>query len=110
MNSNAGRPLGACALGGARSAVRGLAGDSSRRSGSRTRAQFRLCRAPRATGRETCAHPSSCFGYTGKENSSPSYVFNQEENFYYLTGHNEEGAALLIVPAERRRKRLEGPQ
>jgi len=25
------------------------------------------------------------FGYTGKENDSPSYVFNQEENFYYLT-------------------------
>ena len=38
------------------------------------------------------------FGYTGKEDASPSYVFNQEPNFYYLTGHNEEGAALLLVP------------
>jgi Xaa-Pro aminopeptidase len=44
------------------------------------------------------AAPVVIFGYTGKENSSPSYVFNQEENFYYLTGHNEEGAALLILP------------
>lgn len=43
--------------------------------------------------------PVVLFGYTGKENDSPSYVFNQEENFYYLTGHNEAGAALLLVPA-----------
>ena len=38
------------------------------------------------------------FGYTGHEEANPSYVFMQEENFYYLTGHNEEGAALLLVP------------
>jgi len=43
--------------------------------------------------------PVVLFGYTGRENSSPSYVFNQEENFYYLIGHNEEGAALLLLPA-----------
>ena len=43
--------------------------------------------------------PVVIFGYTGRENSSASYVFNQEENFYYLTGHNEEGAALLILPS-----------
>lgn len=43
--------------------------------------------------------PVVLFGFTGKENDSPSYVFNQEENFYYLTGHNEAGAALLLVPA-----------
>jgi len=42
--------------------------------------------------------PVVLFGYTGKENDSPSYVFNQEENFYYLTGHNEPGAALLLIP------------
>src|SRR5712692_9630462 len=42
--------------------------------------------------------PVVLFGYTGKEDASPSYVFNQEENFYYLTGHNEPGAALLLVP------------
>ena len=42
--------------------------------------------------------PVVLFGYTGHEESNPSYVFMQEENFYYLTGHNEEGAALLLVP------------
>jgi len=42
--------------------------------------------------------PIVLFGYTGREESSQAYVFAQEENFYYLTGHNEEGAALLLVP------------
>lgn len=42
--------------------------------------------------------PVVLFGYTGKENDAPSYVFLQEENFYYLTGHNEPGAALVLVP------------
>ena len=42
--------------------------------------------------------PIVLFGFTGREDSSPSYVFFQEENFYYLTGHNEPGAALLLVP------------
>ena len=42
--------------------------------------------------------PVVIFGYTGHEEANPSYVFMQEENFYYLTGHNEEGAALLLVP------------
>ena len=43
--------------------------------------------------------PIVLFGLTGREESSQSYVFAQEDNFYYLTGHNEEGAALLILPA-----------
>ena len=38
-------------------------------------------------------------GYTGREESSQIYVFAQEENFYYLTGHNEEGAALVLLPS-----------
>jgi Xaa-Pro aminopeptidase len=38
------------------------------------------------------------FGYTGKENTLEFLRFQQEENFYYLTGHNEEGAALLLAP------------
>jgi Xaa-Pro aminopeptidase len=42
--------------------------------------------------------PMVLFGYTGHEEANPSYVFMQEENFYYLTGDNEEGAALLLVP------------
>ena len=38
-------------------------------------------------------------GYTGREEISESYVFAQEDNFYYLTGHNEEEAGLIILPA-----------
>jgi Xaa-Pro aminopeptidase len=53
--------------------------------------------------------PVVLFSFTGKENSSPSYVFNQEENFYYLTGHNEEGAALLRVPPAAASKGWKGP-
>jgi len=54
--------------------------------------------------------PVVLFGYTGRENSSPSYVFNQEENFYYLTGHNEEGAALIVVPPGAADKGWRGPE
>ena len=43
--------------------------------------------------------PIILWGFTGREESSQAYVFAQEENFYYLTGHSEEGAALLIQPA-----------
>ena len=43
--------------------------------------------------------PIVLWGYTGREEASLRYVFAQEENFYYLTGHNEEGAALLLMPA-----------
>jgi Xaa-Pro aminopeptidase len=42
--------------------------------------------------------PIVLWGLTGREESSQAYVFEQEENFYYLTGHNEEGAGLIILP------------
>ena len=54
--------------------------------------------------------PIVLFSYTGKEDSSPSYVFFQEPNFYYLTGHNEEGAALLLVPPSADTKGWKGPK
>ncbi len=38
-------------------------------------------------------------GYTGREEISEAYIFAQEDNFYYLTGHNEEEAGLIILPA-----------
>ena len=44
--------------------------------------------------------PIVLLGYSGHEEESQSYIFAQEENFYYLTGHNEEGAALLLLPLE----------
>jgi Xaa-Pro aminopeptidase len=52
--------------------------------------------------------PVVLFGYTGHEEANPSYVFMQEENFYYLTGHNEEGAALLLVPESAEQKGWNG--
>jgi len=52
--------------------------------------------------------PVVLFGYTGREDSSPSYVFHQEENFYYLTGHNEPGAALVLVPENSNGKSWDG--
>ena len=54
--------------------------------------------------------PIVLFGYTGHEEANPSYVFMQEENFYYLTGHNEEGAALLLVPESAELKGWSGPR
>jgi Xaa-Pro aminopeptidase len=53
--------------------------------------------------------PIVIFGYTGHEQANPSYVFMQEENFYYLTGHNEEGAALLLMPESAAQKGWSGP-
>jgi len=45
-------------------------------------------------------------GLGGREVDSQSYVFAQEENFYYLTGHNEEGAGLILLPpADSKAKR-----
>ena len=43
--------------------------------------------------------PIVLWGFSGREEVSEAYVFAQEENFYYLTGHNEEGAALIIWPS-----------
>ena len=44
--------------------------------------------------------PIVLWGYTGREEFSEAAIFAQEENFYYLTGHNEEGAALVIWPSK----------
>jgi Xaa-Pro aminopeptidase len=43
--------------------------------------------------------PIVLWGFTGREEVSQTYLFAQEENFYYLTGHNEEGAGLILLPA-----------
>ena len=45
--------------------------------------------------------PIVLWGFTGREEVSQAYIFAQEENFYYLTGHNEEGAGLIILPAPK---------
>lgn len=45
--------------------------------------------------------PIILWGLTGREEISQAYVFAQDEDFYYLTGHNEEGAGLILLPAVR---------
>jgi len=42
--------------------------------------------------------PIILWGFTGREEVSQDYIFAQEEHFYYLTGHNEEGAGLIVLP------------
>jgi Xaa-Pro aminopeptidase len=44
--------------------------------------------------------PIVLWGLTGHEESAQTYIFAQEENFYYLTGHNEESAGLIILPGK----------
>src|ERR1700730_4847156 len=54
--------------------------------------------------------PIVLWGLTGREESSQTYIFEQEENFYYLTGHNEEGAGLVIFPAKSANDSSSGPR
>jgi Xaa-Pro aminopeptidase len=68
-------------------------------------AQERREREPNSTYAERRAKlasqvegPIVLWGFTGREEVSQAYVFAQEEYFYYLTGHNEEGAGLIILP------------
>jgi Xaa-Pro aminopeptidase len=42
--------------------------------------------------------PIVLYGYTGHEDASEVAIFHQEPNFYYLTGHDEPGAALVLIP------------
>jgi Xaa-Pro aminopeptidase len=76
---------------------------------SSARAQERREREPNSVYAERRAKlaaqadgPIVLWGFTGREEVSQTYVFEQEENFYYLTGHNEEGAGLIILPASQK--------
>ncbi|MGD0957095.1 MAG: Xaa-Pro peptidase family protein [Candidatus Acidiferrales bacterium] len=53
--------------------------------------------------------PVVIFGYTGHEDASEFAVFFQEPYFYYFTGHDEPGAALLLIPDSPAGKSIEGP-
>jgi Xaa-Pro aminopeptidase len=73
-----------------------------------TQAQQRREREPNSVYAERRAKlaaqadgPIILWGFTGREEVSQAYVFAQEENFYYLTGHNEEGAGLIILPPSK---------
>jgi Xaa-Pro aminopeptidase len=70
-----------------------------------TQAQERREREPNSVYAERRAKlaaqvdgPIVLWGFTGREEVSQTYIFEQEENFYYLTGHNEEGAGLIVLP------------
>jgi len=78
-------------------------------SGQRVDAQQRRDREPNSVYAERRARlasqveaPIILWGFTGREEVSQDYVFAQEENFYYLTGHNEEGAGLILLPSAQR--------
>jgi Xaa-Pro aminopeptidase len=61
----------------------------------------------------TADAPIILTGLTGREEDSQAYVFAQEENFYYLTGHNEEEAGLILLPpADSKAKKddFQGPR
>ncbi|MDR3722800.1 MAG: aminopeptidase P family protein [Candidatus Acidoferrales bacterium] len=54
--------------------------------------------ARRAKLRAAVDGPIVIFGYTGHEDASEVALFFQEPHFYYLTGHSEPGAVLLLIP------------
>ncbi len=69
--------------------------------------------ARRAKLAATVDAPIILTGFNGREEESQSYIFAQEENFYYLTGHNEEEAGLILLPpADSKAKRddFHGPR
>src|SRR5580692_5062845 len=65
--------------------------------------------ARRAKLRAGIDGPIVIYGYTGNEDASEVAIFFQEPSFYYLTGHDEPGAALLIVPDSANGKTADGP-
>src|SRR5437879_8635901 len=74
-------------------------------SAQRVEAQQRREREPNSVYAERRAKlasqvdaPIILWGFTGREEVSQDYIFAQEEHFYYLTGHNEEGAGLIVLP------------
>jgi Xaa-Pro aminopeptidase len=54
--------------------------------------------------------PVVVFGYTGHEDLSEFALFFQEKNFYYLTGDDEPGGAVLLIPDPPAGKKLDGPR
>ena len=62
----------------------------------------------RAKLRAALDAPLILYGYTGHEDASEVALFFQEPYFYYLTGHDEPGAAVLIIPDVQGRP-VQGP-
>ena len=53
--------------------------------------------------------PIVVFGYTGHEDPTDFVPFFQEKNYYYLTGDDEPGGAVLLIPDAPNGKKIEGP-
>jgi Xaa-Pro aminopeptidase len=66
--------------------------------------------ARRAKLRAALDAPVVIFGYTGHEDASEVAIFYQEPYFYYLSGHDEPGAALVLLPGAPNAKPSDGPQ
>src|SRR5215469_17159065 len=66
--------------------------------------------ARRAQLRNKVDGPVVIFGYTGREDASDVAIFFQEPYFYYLTGHDQPGAVLLLVPEATIGKPVDGPR
>jgi Xaa-Pro aminopeptidase len=64
----------------------------------------------RAALRAKLDGPAVIFGYTAAQDASEVAIFFQEPNFYYLTGHNEAGAALLLLPDAAAGKTADEPR
>src|SRR5215475_1843996 len=64
----------------------------------------------RAVLASQCEGPVILWGFTGREEFSQAYIFSQENNFYYLTGHNQEGAGLIILPPAKNPNSSDGPR
>jgi len=82
-----------------------------------TKAQERREREPNSVYAERRAKlaaqvdgPIVLWGFTGREEIAQTYIFEQEENFYYLTGHNEESAGLIVLPANKGGDSWSGPR
>ncbi len=65
--------------------------------------------ARRARLRAKVDGPVVIFGYTGHEDASEVAIFFQEPYFYYLTGHDQPGAVVLLVPDTENGKAADGP-
>jgi Xaa-Pro aminopeptidase len=65
--------------------------------------------ARRAKLRAMVDAPVVIFGYTGHEDASEVAVFFQEPHFYYLTGHDQPGAALLLIPDRSAKSAADSP-
>jgi Xaa-Pro aminopeptidase len=64
--------------------------------------------ARRAKLRAALDGPFVLYGYTGHEDASEVALFYQEPYFYYLTGHDEPGAVVVLIPGVAG-KSVQGP-